>query len=318
MSKGILSGLLDDIKDNAVKIDETENDLLNDNELKLVSSDKIKSFNYTMIDKETAEFLRHKEIKIIQIRTMSAFLIGKELKDTFDKLSKVPYGSKTDIFNSWVESIGMSSRHARRHIDAYNYVLKKIPNIEDAENIQTSLLFEISKPSAPLELQEAVISGDITTHKEYKELERKLKKVEKEAKDNAGVYNQLEKKYLENRDKYKELEEELENANQKVKEFKNVGNDEIATAVIEKIPNEIEEELEELRKQNKEINDNKEINLLLKIIVNNLNHLIAEIFLLSTKEVYCLDLDSKHALKEINAGYNKLNNLLIEKFNISI
>ena len=38
-----------------------------------------------------------------------------------------------------------------------------------------SMQYEMSKPSANPEVNQAVFNGDITTHKEYKELEHQLK-----------------------------------------------------------------------------------------------------------------------------------------------
>jgi len=150
------------------------------NALKVPASNDVQTFDYSTVDLETAEFLQEKAARITEIRIKSVITIGKELSEAFDKLSKVEYGEKTKTFENWVESIGISSRHARRYIDAYKYIAKNFRNIEDAEKIQPSLLFAISKPSAPKELQEAVISRDITSHKQYKELEEKLRKAQEE------------------------------------------------------------------------------------------------------------------------------------------
>jgi hypothetical protein len=46
-------------------------------------------------------------------------------------------------------------------------MLKNFQHLKSIENLQPSLLFAVSKKSAPAELQEAVLSGDITTHKQY-------------------------------------------------------------------------------------------------------------------------------------------------------
>ena len=141
----------------------------------LAEKPNIELFDYSAVDEDTALFLQEKAQRIREIRVKSVILIGKELSETFDKLSKVDYGEKTKTFESWAQSIGISSRHARRYIDSYKYVEQNFLNIEDAEKIQPSLLFEISKPSAPKELEQMVLSGDIKSHKEYKELEQKLK-----------------------------------------------------------------------------------------------------------------------------------------------
>jgi len=146
--------------------------------LEATGAKDIQTFDYSSVDAETAEFLQEKANRITEIRIKSVVAIGKELAETFDNLSKLGYGEKTKTFDTWVESIGISPRHARRYIDAYRYVIQNLDTIEAAEKIQPSLLFEISKPSAPKELQQAVISGDITTHKEYQEMLKKYQEAE--------------------------------------------------------------------------------------------------------------------------------------------
>ncbi|MEM1724162.1 MAG: hypothetical protein QXW71_00075 [Thermoplasmata archaeon] len=160
IKKGILQGL---------------EEINNSETTALAEKPNIELFDYSAVDEDTALFLQEKAQRIREIRVKSVILIGKELSETFDKLSKVDYGEKTKTFESWVQSIGISSRHARRYIESYKYIEQNFLNIEDAEKIQPSLLFEISKPSAPKELEQMVLSGDIKSHKEYKELEQKLK-----------------------------------------------------------------------------------------------------------------------------------------------
>jgi hypothetical protein len=147
-------------------------------ENKYIEEDKPQGFDYSTIDTDTAAFLQEKEAKITQIRMMSVLAIGKELKEVHEKLAN----NKTGTFGLWCKSLGMSDQSAMNYIRGYEYIAKNFGNIEDAENIQSSLLFAVSKQSAPAELQKAVIEGDITTHKQYKELEAQLKAREQEKK----------------------------------------------------------------------------------------------------------------------------------------
>ena len=142
--------------------------------LEIHDPNAIQEFDYSLLDSDTATFLQEKANRITEIRIKSVVAIGKELKEAHDKLAN----NKNGTFESWVESLGISHKTSRNYINAYEYILKNFQHIEDAEKIQPSLLFAVSKPSAPKELQEAVLSGDITTHKQYKELECKLKEVE--------------------------------------------------------------------------------------------------------------------------------------------
>jgi len=266
--------LLEDIKDGMEDLD--GDSTISSKELKPLETKEIKAFDYSNVDDDTAVFLREKELRITQIKFISVYAIGKELKEVHDRLAYHYHGT----FGKWCESIGITDRTARNYINAYEYVQKNFPNIEDAEKIQPSLLFAISKPSAPLELQQAVISGDITTHKQYKELEEKLKKAEKEAEEKQRLYeiisqsyDRLEKKNHEHYEKLMAAEKELEHSRRRVEELEaqlsdGIDSAEIATAVveIEKLPDETLAELDELRRASKLNEASAEIKALLKII----------------------------------------------------
>lgn len=65
--------------------------------------------------------------------------------------------------------------------------------LETFEELPKRLQLEISKPSHIPELKEKVLDGDIKTHKEYKELERKLKQRDEQ---NAQLQSQVEQAHL--------------------------------------------------------------------------------------------------------------------------
>jgi hypothetical protein len=136
-------------------------------------SNNVQSFDYSTLDAETAAFLQEKANRITEIRIKSVIALGKEFKEARDRLSS--HNKYEGVFGKWTESLNISRQTAQNYIQAYEYVVKNFDNIEAAENIQPSLLFAASKPSAPKELSDKVASGDITTHKQYKELEEKLK-----------------------------------------------------------------------------------------------------------------------------------------------
>lgn len=135
------------------------------------------TFDYSSVDEETGAFLQEKANRITEIRIKSVVAIGKELKEAQDKLAN----NKTGTFQAWAESLGLSKSSTYNYINAYNYIVQNLDNIEDAEKIQPSLLFAASKSSAPKELSDKVATGDITTHKQYKELEKRLKDAEAQA-----------------------------------------------------------------------------------------------------------------------------------------
>lgn len=90
----------------------------------VTKGDEIVTFDYTSVDGKTADFLQDKAEKIAAIRMRSVMAIGKELSETFEKFSKLPYGNKTEMFDQWCESIGITSRTARNYINGYEYILK--------------------------------------------------------------------------------------------------------------------------------------------------------------------------------------------------
>lgn len=135
------------------------------------------TFDYSTVDADTAEFLQEKASKITEIRLKSVLAIGKELKEAQDKLAN----NKNGTFGAWTSSIGISRQTAYNYINGYEFIVKNFDNIEAAEDLSPSLLFVAAKKDAPQELTEQVVSGDITSLKEYKVLEEKLKAAEERA-----------------------------------------------------------------------------------------------------------------------------------------
>ncbi len=129
------------------------------------------TFDYSTVDDETADFLRDKAFRITAISGKAKTLIGKELKEAQDVLSKRGYG----CFEQWYTLGGFTKTHVYRLISRYEFVCSNLEQANELEQLPDSLIYEISKPSAPKELQEQVLSGDITTHKQYKEKEAEWK-----------------------------------------------------------------------------------------------------------------------------------------------
>lgn len=156
-----------------------------------VKSDESVTFDYSTVDENTAVFLQEKASKITEIRIKSVLAIGKELKEAQDKLAN----NKNGTFGAWATSIGMSRQTAYNYINGYEFIAKNFDNIEAAEDLSPSLLFAASKKDAPQELQQGVISGDITSLKEYKDLEKKLAEAEKRAKEAEFHYKTVDQSY---------------------------------------------------------------------------------------------------------------------------
>lgn len=158
------------------------------------------AFDYSELDSETVSALRMIEGEITRIKMQTVYDIGSYLKIANDALAKTGHGT----FGAWCESIGFSRASALNYIQAYEFIRINFSKPEDAIGIQPSLLFAASKPSAPPELAQAVIDGDITKHKDYIKAMEELKEAKKTAEDWHNAYeNQRSAK----NDVVKELEE---------------------------------------------------------------------------------------------------------------
>lgn len=136
------------------------------------------TFDYSSMDNETATFLQEKANNIVRIKAMSMLAVAKELKEAQGVLSN----NKTGTFLVWCKSVGYEKSTVYDYIRTLDYIVRNSDNIENLESIKPSLLFAISKPSAPAELQKAVLDGDITSHKEYQEALKAKAEAEQEAK----------------------------------------------------------------------------------------------------------------------------------------
>lgn len=133
----------------------------------------IKDFDYSVLDTTTKEFLEERANIIYGIQSKSAYEIGKQLARAQEKLSQNRYG----CFEEWYRSLGFKKTKAYEYINYYNFIRSQSEqlNIEKFEELPSKLQAEMSKPSANPEANQAVFNGDVKTHKEYKELERRLK-----------------------------------------------------------------------------------------------------------------------------------------------
>ncbi len=87
--------------------------------------------------------------------------------------------NKNGAFGKWCEAVGISRDTGNNLVNiADNFGNIELDGRPLVEITPISLLAIASKPSAPLELKQGVESGDITTTKQYRELEAQLKAAE--------------------------------------------------------------------------------------------------------------------------------------------
>lgn len=132
------------------------------------------SFDYSGMDADTCETLKAAEKEIIRVKMQTVYEIGKHLTQANNALAKAGSGS----FGAWCEYMGFSRQTAQNHMQAYDFICRNFDRPELANEMQPSLLFAASKPSAPAQLAKAVVDGDITRHKDYQEALARLKKAE--------------------------------------------------------------------------------------------------------------------------------------------
>lgn len=133
-------------------------------------------FDYSIVGTETASKLKALSNQLDGIYQNYQVEVGEVLYQAQQELSS--YGDGT--FGKWVESKGISRRNSYNYINSFKFV-QQLHKPQDKEIFLSQpqrLKNEMSKPSANPELNQKVFDGDITTHKEYKELERKLKESE--------------------------------------------------------------------------------------------------------------------------------------------
>ncbi len=163
---------------------------------------EIADFDYTELDSDTAAKLESVTAEIFNVRKDYIFTMAKKVAYAHELLAN-HYGGK---FGVWCESIGIS-RDTGNNLVRVAEIFGNLTADEqkNLSQVKPSLLYEAAKPSAPPELVEQVMNGDITTHKEYIELKKQLD----EAKENLEISR-------DDAQKAEERAEYAENANSKL------------------------------------------------------------------------------------------------------
>lgn len=147
------------------------------------------NFDYSIVDDTTAQFLKLKEQELQSIVLNSSIQLGEKLIEAQEKLASF----KTGTFEKWFNSIGLKKQTVYNYINQAKFVhqMDEYKQIEMFQELPTTLKTEISKPSAKPEAVEMVLSGDIKTTKEYRELENQLKAKDEQIKLQAQMIDDL-------------------------------------------------------------------------------------------------------------------------------
>lgn len=159
------------------------------------------AFDYSAVDEDTANYLRKATARIAN----SYADIGAVLAEAQERLAN----NKNGVFEKWYTFLGMKKStvhdyihiHKKRQELLISSEIRTISenSLEVFDSLPKTLQIDISSPSAPAEAVNAVLSGDITTHKDYIALKKRIEELTEEL-DKADDWNE---ELTEERDKLK-------------------------------------------------------------------------------------------------------------------
>lgn len=233
--------------------DPSENQLIPQN-----AGEISETFNYAVLSAEMGDFLKRKEQQLKNEYMNFTANCGAIFAEVQEKLAKDGHGT----FIKWIEAMGFKKDTVYRMIDVNNFRLSLIAKDENGtqeifDALPKYLQYDISKPSAPAELVEQVLNGDITTHKDYIALKKQLDEANKRVEISEASEKRVLDNYVTLDQAYAARFNELANEQQKnkdlekrVKELESRPVD-VAVQHDEKLL----EELEELREENARLKD---------------------------------------------------------------
>ncbi|MEZ3453334.1 MAG: hypothetical protein K1W17_03085 [Oscillospiraceae bacterium] len=155
---------------------ETENQIIPKN-----AGEISETFNYAVLSSELGDFLKRKEQQLKNEYMSFTANCGAIFAEAQEKLAGD--NQYNGLFEKWINSIGFKKDTVYRMINVHKFCSSQIATSSQAElfdNLSKSLQYEVVKPSAPAELVEQVLNGDITTHKDYIALKKQLEEARSE------------------------------------------------------------------------------------------------------------------------------------------
>lgn len=146
------------------------------------ASEVAETFNYALLSVELGDYLKHKEEQLKNEYMNFTANCGRIFAEAQEKLAN----NKNGLFEKWIESMGFKRSTVYDMISIHKFISSEIRTISEQEAFEAlpkMLKLDISKPSAPPELVDKVMSGDITTHKEYIALKKQLDEANKKLED---------------------------------------------------------------------------------------------------------------------------------------
>ncbi|UUY59884.1 hypothetical protein [Staphylococcus epidermidis] len=160
-------------------------------------------FDYSLVDNELANKLKKYDEQLNRLYNNYTIEVGEILYNANKEFSN----PKDGTFIKWVEYKGFKRQSAYNYMSVYK-AFQNLESIDDQKNFLSqpkTLQYEMSKPSANKEANEAVLNGEVKSTKEYKELERKLKQRDEQ---NSQLQSQVEQAQRSESIARKKLEDE--------------------------------------------------------------------------------------------------------------
>ncbi len=171
------------------------------------SADLPAAFDYSGLDEQTVvdlhlaahEYTRGKELIEMGLHRMAdgvAIAHDTLCGGVVQALDNSKHGNRgEDTFRAWCSSMGMSKSSAYSLLQVAEAYHQSSPNQQKLLNsLPKTLLYDYAKPSTPEEVKQGILSGDITTHKQYQEKVAELKQTQQENKtlqsQNEGLRTQ--------------------------------------------------------------------------------------------------------------------------------
>lgn len=147
-------------------------------------------FDYSGLDAQTVATLHSAENIIRSARKEYVIKVADAVGMAHDELVRNSDGHNQyseDTFIAWCKFVGISKSTAYQLLQVSNLLESSTPNEQKIlKQASPSLLYAAARPSAEPEAVAALKGGDITTHKQYRELEAQLK-AEREAREKAAA-----------------------------------------------------------------------------------------------------------------------------------
>ena len=128
-----------------------------------------KQFDYSLVDNDTADFLRSCEYEINGIAEDARVKFGKVLVKARKKLASHNGG----VFQKWYESGGLDRNNVYYYMDLY----ESSRNLENSQRenflkAPKTVQKKVMQKNTPEKMKEAVLSGEVTTNKEFEALKK--------------------------------------------------------------------------------------------------------------------------------------------------